>query len=970
MKRNFSILGFFVFIIAANTPIISQITVDTIPIPEFSVTHGFYENNFDVIVFTQLENASIKYTLDCSDPRTSTTALILNSPATIRIDPESTNGERAKTAGVILRACTLIPGDTVSLPVSQTYLFINKIKELSPGHTKPGSNWPEEGSSDGNAIDYGMDLKVLNDPKYQDLIDDALLSIPSISLSTDLKNLFNPDSGIYMNADEDGREWERPASIELINPPAYSGNGEGFQINAGIRIRGGWSRHGDCPKLAFRIFFRSEYGKANLRYPLFGNEGVDEFDKIDLRTSQNYAWSYPGHLGQYNTMNRDVFSRDLQKEMGQPYTRSRYYHLYLNGYYWGLYQTQERAEARYAASYFGGNVEDYDVIKVTGWADPNPYTVEATDGVIDAWKSVWDLCVSGFQNNSNYFKLQGLNEDGSSNPEYNVLVDVDNLINYMMVIFYAGNFDSPTSKFGGDSGPNNFFCIYNRNARDGFKFFAHDAEHSLRTTGGEGPGIGLYENRVDIGMNVNDFSKFHPQWLHYKLTSNKEYKIRFSDHIYKNFFNQGSMTPEKTLAIFLSRAKEIDTAIIAESARWGDTYLNPIGTKDLWQRAVDDIVDNYFPYRSDIVLTQLKNAGLYPDINPPVFVNNDQEILTNDLKIEPGFILKLQNSNGTTGSIQYTLDGNDPRAIGGSKSGSSQDGGDNIELIINEPRIIKARILNGTVWSALHEITLYMEGYKENIKITEIHYHPMSLDTVKDNEYEFIELKNTGTIPIDLSLAFFEKGITFTFPSGSIINPSQFIVLCSNQQQFFNRYGFLAFGEFSAQLDNGGETITLFEETGDTIFSVTYSNQIPWPEQPNGKGFSLVPIEVNPTGDLNDPANWRASYEINGSPGQDDIQTDVENSVNDIPYIFALNQNYPNPFNPSTNISFTIEKSQNVEIKVYDILGNEILILLNEYRNSGNHIVKFNAENLSSGVYYYQIRSGSFIDTKKMVVLK
>ncbi len=169
----------------------------------------------------------------------------------------------------------------------------------------------------------------------------------------------------------DGIEWERPASIELIHPDGK----KGFQINCGVRIRGGWSSHGDNPKHAFRFFFRKEYGSGKLNYPLFDDEGVKEFDKIDLRTSQNYSWSYPNRLGLYNTMNHDVFSRDLQRETEQPYTRSRYYNLFINGVYWGIYQTQERAEASYAQSYFGGKEEDYDVIK----PGDNNHQVEATD---------------------------------------------------------------------------------------------------------------------------------------------------------------------------------------------------------------------------------------------------------------------------------------------------------------------------------------------------------------------------------------------------------------------------------------------------------------------------------------------------------------------------------------------------------------------------------------------------------------
>lgn len=961
-------INFVILFLINSAALKAQITSDTLPVPQFSSKHGFYENSFDVTVSAETPNASIKYTLDGSDPRHSASAIVQSSPAAINIDPESTTGGRGKTPGVTLRACTLLADDTVSESVTQTYLFINKISELSPDKQKPGTGWPDQTTS-GQYIDYGMDPDVLNDSRYANLIDDAMLAVPSISITTDLKNLFSPDSGIYMNASGDGMDWERPASIELLNPDSSYG----FQINAGLRIRGGWSRHPENPKHAFRLFFREIYGKDKLDYPLFGNEGIKVFDKIDLRTSQNYSWSYPGHKGEYNTMNRDVFSRDLQREIGQPYTRSRYYHLYLNGYYWGIYQTQERTEARFAASYFGGNVEDYDVVKVTGWFNPESYIIEATDGNLDTYKDIWDLCTSGFNSDTNYFKLQGLNTNGLRNPAYKVLVDIDNLIDYMLIIFFTGNFDSPTSAWGGNSGPNNFYCILNRNQTEGFKFFIHDAEHTL-TTDGEYPNTNLYLDRVNISMYVSDFSRFHPQWLHYKLSSNLEYRIRFSDHIYKHFFHMGFMTPEKASALFLSRANEIDTAIIGESARWGDMYLYPIGTKDLWQWAVDDIMNNYFPYRTNIVLNQLKTANLYPNIDPPEFINNGKEINSRNLEVEPGYILKIQNPNNTNGSILFTLDSNDPRIIGGETSGAAQDGGDEIEIPINSTTVIKARIKNGTTWSALHEIILFTGEETSNLKITEIHYHPLDSvaagDTVNDNEYEFLEVKNIGAAPINLSQAFFTDGITYIFPEGTTIESNNFIVLASNQQEFNNRYGFMPFGDFSGQLNNGGETITLVTSTGDTIFSVTYSDQAPWSVLPDGNGNSLVPTEINPAGNLNDPASWRPSYAIHGSPGRDDLLTSAENPKEEVPESFALNQNYPNPFNPFTEISYALRNPGRVYLSVFDLLGGEVSVLVNTYQKSGKHKVLFSGANLSSGIYFYRLLTAEGMITKKMILMK
>ncbi|HSR18156.1 MAG TPA: T9SS type A sorting domain-containing protein, partial [Ignavibacteriaceae bacterium] len=494
-------------------------------------------------------------------------------------------------------------------------------------------------------------------------------------------------------------------------------------------------------------------------------------------------------------------------------------------------------------------------------------------------------------------------------------------------------------------------------------------------------GIGLNENRVNIGdlndgykMTVSTFSGFHPQWLHYKLTQNAEYRMRFADYIYKHFFNEGCMTPGKASVLFLSRANEIDTAIIGESARWGDIHINPIGTKDLWQWAIDDIMNNYFPYRTNIVLNQLKAANLYPNIDPPELINNDQKISAGSLEVEPGYILKIQNPNSTNGSILFTLDSNDPRIIGGETLGSAQDGGDEIEIPINSTTVIKARIKNGAAWSALHEIILFTGEETSNLKITEIHYHPLDNiaagDTINDDEYEFLELKNIGATPINLSQAFFTDGITYNFPEGTTIESNNFIVLASNQQEFNSRYGFMPFGDFSGQLNNGGETITFVTSTGDTIFSGAYCDEARWPALPDGNGNSLVPTEINPAGNLNDPANWRASYAIHGSPGRDDLLTSAENPRKEIPESFELFQNYPNPFNPFTEISYVLRNPGRVYLSVFDLLGREVSVLVNTFQKSGKHKILLSGANLSSGIYFYRLRTAEGMITKKMILMK
>jgi hypothetical protein len=89
-----------------------------------------------------------------------------------------------------------------------------------------------------------------------------------------------------------------------------------------------------------------------------------------------------------------------------------------------------------------------------------------------------------------------------------------------------------------------------------------------------------------------------------------------------------------------------------------------------------------------------------------------------------------------------------------------------------------------------------------------------------------------------------------------------------------------------------------------------------------------------------------------------------------VPNDYLLSQNYPNPFNPSTTIKYSVPELSFVTIKIYDVLGSEVAILVNEEKPIGTYEINWNAENLSSGVYFYQLKAGSFVDTKKMILLK
>jgi hypothetical protein len=100
------------------------------------------------------------------------------------------------------------------------------------------------------------------------------------------------------------------------------------------------------------------------------------------------------------------------------------------------------------------------------------------------------------------------------------------------------------------------------------------------------------------------------------------------------------------------------------------------------------------------------------------------------------------------------------------------------------------------------------------------------------------------------------------------------------------------------------------------------------------------------------------------------VATSVSDNAATTPESFELSQNYPNPFNPSTDIRFQVPAVGNVKLAVYDLLGREVAVLVNEKKESGSYQVTFNANNLASGVYMYRLQAGSFVEARKMLLIK
>ena len=287
----------------------------------------------------------------------------------------------------------------------------------------------------------------------------------------------------------------------------------------------------------------------------------------------------------------------------------------------------------------------------------------------------------------------------------------------------------------------------------------------------------------------------------------------------------------------------------------GYTVGAPYTRDDNWVGEQNRLFTYYFPARAGIVLDQLRVAGLYPtNVMAPVFSRFGG-------RVPHGFALTLSSTN----QIYFTTNGLDPRVYGsGAVSGFATPYTNGLAITLNASATVKARALQGTAnWSALVEAGFVVEELGSPLRIVELMYNPVGGST-----YEFLELLNTGSAPVDLGGYSFE-GIGFIFPVGSTLAGGGRLVLANNgsPSAWALRYpGVAPAGWYGGNLSNSGERIALLDPNGWTVCSVTFGVTNGWPTSANGLGYSLE--IVDPQGDPNDPANWRASASVGGTPGQ------------------------------------------------------------------------------------------------------
>jgi hypothetical protein len=413
-------------------------------------------------------------------------------------------------------------------------------------------------------------------------------------------------------------------------------------------------------------------------------------------------------------------------------------------------------------------------------------------------------------------------------------LDLSNFADYCLINAYVAMGDWPA---------NNWRAGRERTTNAIWRFVLWDAEwamgiYSLAVTRDSFAFSGTGTEDAGLNSTVNsEIAQFYQ-----RLRVNPEFRLLCADRIQKHFFNGGALTGLN----ISNRFNQLRTELLGVIPSMDTEILG-------WARD-----------RLPIIMGQFNTYGLYGYSNAlyGVFASsNAPSFNQHGGSVVPGFNLTL-TAPIPGSAIYFTTNGADPRVkFSGAVSNAAL--AYTAPVALNQSVLIRARsLLNGTNWSALEEATFEVARVGLPLRITELHYNPL-----EGSAYEFIELQNVGTATLNLS-GMTMVGVSYSFPLGTTLAPGATMVLIADDAPaaFAARYpGVVVAGAFVGSLNNGGERIAILDANGNLVTSVDYDDEGGWPTTPDGGGFSLEVID--PLGDPDDPANWRASAVQGGTPG-------------------------------------------------------------------------------------------------------
>lgn len=758
-------------------------------------------------------------------------------------------------------------------------------------------------------------------------------NLPVVSISTHPDNLWSDENGIYVIGTngitgygyyEQGganwnQDWEIPIHFEF-----YEENGnKAFSVGAGAKIYGGWSRLNPAKSLG--IFFRGEYGSKSLNYKMFESKAIDSFQALILRNSGN-DFSSQGH-----SMFRDGLMTTLVNDTEVDLQAYRPAVLYLNGEYWGIHNIREKLNEHYVESNSNAQSDNIDLIQ-GGGENNYPNGFGPIHGTLENYNQLLSLINSSDLNNALIFN------------QLESYIDMDNYIDYMASQIYFANIDWPG---------NNIKAWRSRTASGKWRWLLYDTDF----------GFGLsYGGKFDHNTLEFALNPYGPQWpnppwstlLFRKLVESSFFKERFANRM-ADLLNT-NFAVDYVHSVIDSLAQNIESEIprhmntSTRSGYWGGSvsgWYNQVNTMKEFASQRPSFLKGF--------LTETTNYGFSLDIGAM------QDIAINITNPEYGTV-KLNRIviDANSWSGEY-FTGTEIPLTAIPKTGYSFERWTG-DVESTDPTI--------SIKAGDSIVANFVESSTEpNIVINEIMYNA---DENQESE-DWIELYNSGNASINLAdwtLKDDKDDNMYTIPEGTIVGSNSYLVLVKDKAAFQEIYPNTnnILGDIGFGLSGNSDQVRLFNNEGQLVDSVMYDDEDPWPLEADGTGYSLELIDAS--FDNSDATNWRASSYYLGSPGAENGKS-VSNSDEIIkPKQIELSQNYPNPFNPSTTISFSIPKLEQVTLKIYNVTGQLVATLVDDQIPAGKYTKRWDALGQASGVYFYRLSVGLENYSKKMILIK
>jgi hypothetical protein len=703
--------------------------------------------------------------------------------------------------------------------------YLSPPASLPPGTTLP----PGFGTVRARAFAPGRLPSEVRTRNYVTGIDSRLTTVPAFFLSGPAAETFYNGNGIFSQVGGNfttgswqagdprfdynfclvyGDAFERPAALEIVNP----GNQIIERTTVGARFAGSpWSRpQYQLQNVATSQWNSGAHNKPQINLFFRGDFGVSRL-RVDgfIPTSPLREWDTlrlrAGKNDPYNPFIIDEWMRQTFAAMGAPSPQGIIATLFINGHFKSYFNPSERPRGSFFRDFYGSG-NDFDVNYVGSW--------EEGDG-------------AAFSQMESFFR----NNDFSTLANYQTGAaywDMANVADYMIVNGWGATQDWPH---------NNYTYMRERAAGAKWRWSMWDAEGAMGIFG-QANTHNTFESELHVSSaNAIGSEGTVAALVFRRAHQNPEFRLLFADRLQKHFFNGGAMQRTVMTARWNALRNKVEPLILAcfgggfNASNW-NSWLGRDGT----------------------FLTQARNVGLWPITLAP----------TMNPFGGAAAIASLSNPNGA-GTIYYSTNGTDPRAVGGAVQGAVYSGA----IPVTAPFTLKARVLStGGEWSPMAEAD-FAPSALPRVVISEINYNPDG----PDDATEFVELLNVGATAASLNGAHFTAGIGYTFGDVTLA-PGQTFVLVRDSAAFAAAYpGVTVAGVYTDTLDNGGETLTLRDIAERVIFSVTYgdSNVAGWPVAADGDGSTLV--LRRPYSTSTNPAlatSWRASSTTGGKPGAAD----------------------------------------------------------------------------------------------------